>query len=456
MRIALVSREYPPFYGGGIGTYARHIAPALASEGHDVHVVTQSYDETHPRIETIGRLTVHRVPAPGDPAGWTSKTMRFAVLAGRVVSDLARRGAIDVAEFAECEGAGAVYTTLRASGLTQRGGVGAGVPAVIHLHTPTEMLFRLGSIHEKRFTGMLAAYFLAERQAMLHADHICAPSHFIAGWARDHYGLASTPTVIPYAIPGLPEIPSGVERRKRVLFVGRIEPRKGVGALLRAWERVARERPGWTLRLIGADTSTAAEGRSLRAELESGLSDSARRTIEFRDALPPAMLAREYAAASVCVIPSLWENFPNVCIEAMSFGRPVIVSDQGGMKEMIGGTAAGETFRSGDPESLAEAIVGMLSESTERLSERGRIGRLRIGSICEQRAVAAQRIAMYEQAIESASRGGVAVEQRDSRLRHWRRMRSAAQGNSNEIGLPALDDLAARWLGASSPEGAAA
>jgi len=451
VRIALVSREYPPFFGGGIGTYARHIAPALAERGHDVHVVTQSYDETHPRIETHGRLTVHRVPAPGDPAGWTSRIMRFAALAGRVVCDLARRDEIDVAEYAECEGAGAFMTVLGAAGLGRGEHVSIAPPSVIHLHTPTEMLFRLGSIHEKTLTPGLGAYFLAERAAIHHADHICAPSQFIADWARDHYSLERTPTVIPYAIPGLPELPADVQPQRRVLFVGRIEPRKGIEVLLRAWERVAPDHPDWMLRCIGRDTSTGLDGCSLRACLESGLADSAREQVEFRDALPPAMLAREYAAASICVIPSLWENFPNVCIESMSFARPVLVSDEGGMKEMIADTRAGRTFRSGDPESLATALDGLLSESEDRLRERGRAGRARIAVMCDESSVVRARIEMYERVIEEAGRRSTNQDRVRRRLGFWKQTQRAASLDLNLVGLPDLPERMARWLHLEEP-----
>ncbi|MEC9373249.1 MAG: glycosyltransferase family 4 protein [Planctomycetota bacterium] len=444
MRIALVSREYPPFFGGGIGSYARHIAPALAEAGHEVHVVTQTFDETHPRFAVeghAGRLMVHRAPCPGDPAGWTSLTMRFATLASRIVARLAREKRIDVVEFAECEGAGAVLTALRAAGCP------IGAPTVVHLHTPTEMLFRLGSIHDKTLTAPLAAYLLSERISIRMCDHICAPSAFIAKWAREHYELPTLPTVIPYAIEGVPPL-SPPAARNRVLYVGRIEPRKGVEPLLLAWTHIAERHPAWTLRLVGRDTSTAQDGRSMRAYVSSLIPESLRSRVEFVDALPPESLHREYAEASICVIPSLWENFPNTCIEALSHARPVVVSDRGGMMEMVGDTDAGLSFASGDHIDLGRTLDRMMSESPDRLAARGMRGRRRIAQMCDKSAVVAARIRMYERAVADTEprRSRPTPDRVTARLALWRQMRDAAGGNLDTLDLPSLPETMSRWL----------
>jgi glycosyltransferase involved in cell wall biosynthesis len=448
--IALVSREYPPFFGGGIGTYAAHVAPALAAAGVRVHVVTQAFDETHPRYAERDGVAVHRVPFPGSPASRTAGLLRFAAESGRVVADLAARGAIDVVEFAECEAAGAILTMLDRAGSTLAPRLGA--PSVVHLHTPTEMLFRLGSIHDREMSAGLAAHVLFERASLLAADHVCAPSRFIAAWAQGHYDLPATPTVVPYAIRGLPDIPRVAPRRRRVLHVGRIEPRKGVEPLVRAWMRVAPSHPGWTLRLVGGDTRTGPAGGSMRAAIRALLPSRLAGTVELVDGVPPALLAREYAAAAVCVIPSLWENFPNTCIEAMSFARPVVISDEGGMREMVGDTDAGVTFRSGDADDLVRVLGGLLDEPAERLAARGLRGRERIAALCDPAVVARQRVAMYESVRDGARRGmtrptrGRPVSTRRGWHDLWRHAQDVSARRSPDLGLPALPHRLARWL----------
>lgn len=444
--IALVSREYPPFFGGGIGTYARWVVPALASAGVRVHVVTEAHDATHPRVELEGMVTVHRVPVSTGRGGWTSAAARFSINAGRVVANLTRRGAIDVAEFAECEAAGAATLLMR--------GAGRAIPTVVHLHTPSELLYELRSLSVRRLDASLGAYFEGERLAIRLADVVCAPSHFIARWAESHYSLSDTPTVIPYAL-GPVDAPPPPARQPVVLYAGRIEPRKGVESLILAWKHVIARHPGARLRLAGADTAGAPDGGSLKAYLLSLLDDTQRRTVQFLGRLRPEELAAEYAGASVCVVPSLWENFPNTCIEALTNARPVVVSDNGGMSEMFEGTDAGLVFRAGEPLALADALAGLLSEPAERLADRGRAGRARVLSVCDPARVARLRVEMYMRAIERAATTGGQEGRTAGVLSEWKRCEDLLRGRTDTLSMPVIDGPIARWIELSGATGGA-
>ncbi len=442
LSIALVSREYPPFFGGGIGTYARWIVPALAAAGVRIHVVTEAHDRSNPRIELTGMVTVHRVPLALGRGGWTSAAARFSINAGRKVAELSRRGEIDAAEFAECEGAAAALLLMRGSGPR--------VPTVVHLHTPSEMLHELRSLAARALDASLGAYIQGERLALRLADQICAPSRFIADWARQHYGLAETPVVIPYAIGPAPEAPPQTSD-SRVLYVGRIEPRKGVESLIHAWKQVVSHRTDARLRLAGADTSGAPDGGSLKAYLLSLLSETERPTVQFTGRLRPDELADEYAAAAVCVVPSLWENFPNTCIEALTSARPVVVSDNGGMAEMIEGTDAGTVFAAGDPDSLARALSEMLDESPQRRAARGRAGRERILSMCDPDRVAAQRIELYRRTMRRCHEASHSADGSSALLAEWRRCEGLLQGRTDSMAMPPLGGGIARWITPAQP-----
>lgn len=442
--IALVSREYPPFFGGGIGTYARWIVPALAEAGVRVHVITEAHDQTHPRVEFVGSVTVHRLTMPMGRGGWTSAAARFSIHAGRKVAQLASRGEIDVAEFAECEGAAAALVLMRSI-------LPRGVPAtVVHLHTPSEVLFELRSLSTKPLDASLGAYFEMERLAIRLADRVCAPSRFIADWATDHYQLPREPAVIPYA---LAPAPSAAEpsQSKKVLYVGRIEPRKGVEALILAWKSVHAAHPDATLLLAGADTSGAPDGGSLQSYLLSLLTPAERASVRFLGRLRPEALGEEYAGAAVCVVPSLWENYPNTCIESMLHARPVVVSDNGGMAEMIGESEAGLVCRAGDPVTLAAAIGRVLEEPVEARGRRGRIGRERILRLCDPARIAAARIEMYRHAVEEAGRG--ATRESGGVMSEWKRCESLLAGDLTGLALPTFDGDVARWIGANRGDG---
>jgi len=431
--IALISREYPPFSGGGIGTYARSVAPALARAGAHVHVITQAYDRTA-SVETSGRVTVHRLPLAGAPNERSLATLRFGALAGRRAAELHRDGVIDVAEAPDCEAGGFALATLSAAG------VGAQPPLVVHLHTPTEQVRALESLGlGAEISGPLAAWMLSERAALVGATAVCAPSAFIADWAHARYALPARPTVIPYPLESIPRDVAPKPRR-RVLFAGRIEPRKGVAELLQAWTDVARAHPDWTLRLAGGDTSTGPGSTSLTNALREALPADTRDRVEFLGPLPTVDLERERAAAAMCVIPSRWENFPYACIEAMASGRVVVVADNGGMREMVGESEGGRVVRAGDAADLAAGLSELIGEGVDRLAARGRAAQLQIRRLCDPSAVAERRLSMYRELIEPARacrrRPHQMRRSAESRLRLWRCLVAGAAGRVDLLDLP--------------------
>lgn len=434
--IALVSREYPPFYGGGIGTYARWIVPALASHGIRVHVITEAHDRTHPRVESDGNVTVHRIPIGMGKGGWPNAALRFSIQAARQIASLYRSGRIQVAEFAECEAAG--IATLVCNPCRP--------PTIVQLHTPSEQLFVLRSLSTRTIDVPHRVYFESERLAMHLADDILAPSRFIADWARDHYRFPRDPKVIPYATGPLPstEDTRHPSDDTVIFFAGRIEPRKGVESLILAMNEVSRAYPKATLRLAGGDTSGSPEGGSMRAYLQSLIEPHAVDRIHFLGRLDRGELKLEYARASLCVVPSLWENFPNTCIESMSYARAVLVSDQGGMQEMIGDTRAGRTFTAGDPANLACVMKAMLAESTQTLAERGRIARERIEYLCDPDRVAAERIEHFRRVIQK--HGTSPARNQDGTLRAWAGLESALAGDTDSFQPPPVSQQILRWV----------
>lgn len=187
---------------------------------------------------------------------------------------------------------------------------------------------------------------------------------------------------------------------RTLLYAGRLEQRKGVDTLIRAWNRVAEGAPGWRLRLAGDDTNTAPGGGSCRGWLESLLEPALRERVRFLGRLSADELAEERRHASIAVIPSRWENFPNTCIEAMASGLAVIVSDHGGMAEMLGlpakrgraDGAYGSVFPAGDDEALATVLRRWMEMTATERVEAGLAARERIAELCDPGTVATQRI----------------------------------------------------------------
>jgi glycosyltransferase involved in cell wall biosynthesis len=139
-----------------------------------------------------------------------------------------------------------------------------------------------------------------------------------------------------------------------ILYVGRLEAVKGVDVLLNAFSRVLSDSKETRLRIVG-DGSQRETLQALARKL--GLSDS----VEFAGWVKPHDIAKEYAAAQMLVVPSIWpENLPTVITEALAVGRPIIGSNRGGIPELIDDGSSGFIVESGDEKALAEAIHAVL------------------------------------------------------------------------------------------------
>lgn len=149
-----------------------------------------------------------------------------------------------------------------------------------------------------------------------------------------------------------------------VLFVGQLVPIKGLDILLAAW-RMLRERGA-----AGADDRLLLIGEGpLRAELErrAGAAPVAG-TVRILGGMPQSEIARWLVASNLFCLPSRSEGFPNVVVEALACGIPVVASDVGGIHEVISSSVNGIMFPSGDSTALALAIENALAEDWSTLT----------------------------------------------------------------------------------------
>ncbi|MDW8060449.1 MAG: glycosyltransferase [Thermomicrobium sp.] len=160
--------------------------------------------------------------------------------------------------------------------------------------------------------------------------------------------------------------------RPIALFVGRIDPVKGIGTLLAAWRLVVTElapaRP--LLLFLGGTFETGPAGsrpdpalaRVIAEARRSGLGES----IRFLGSRPREELPLYYNAADLCLIPSLYESFGLVAVEAMACGTPVVASHVGGLRFSVEHEVSGLHVPPGDPDALAAATVRGLTDHALR------------------------------------------------------------------------------------------
>jgi glycosyltransferase involved in cell wall biosynthesis len=398
-------REYPPaaYPPGGIGTYVRHIVRLLAEAGETVHVIAHRWDGA-PQVceESVsGRLIVHRVALDepirdGSSNGDALSKLRglldssfpaqtFAWQAAQLAERLIEREAIGVIEAQEWEAPLYYLQVRRAVGLGPR----RQPPCVVHLHSPSEQIFAANGwetdVADYRPATAMEAYSI-ER-----ADALLCPSRFLAEQILHRYRVDSTRlSVVPYPLGDVVRIERSAETWSsgRVCCVGRLEARKGVFECVDALSDLTREFPNLEVTFVGADTPVHATGGPMVGDaMRSRLSSQARRRVRFAGSLDQRGVGNILARACVAVVPSRWENFPYACIEAMGSGLPVVVSPNGGMRELIDDELSGWIANEATADGLAMAIGRALSATPDRRARMGDAAATSVRRRCKNDAI---------------------------------------------------------------------
>lgn len=419
MKHLIISREYPPaaYPPGGIGTYVASIARLLAEKGETVHVIGQRWYGAPAEQESFveGRLIVHRIgasdlPPHADPAEgvrlrreleglkktdfpkqWFS--WHAALLAERLIAE----EGIDVIEGQEWEAPLYHFLLRRALGF----GPTRTPPCIVHLHSPSVFIRRYqGAPETPRAYPTMARM---EAFCIQAADALLCPSYYYAAQAEAHFRLRpDSVRVIPYPVGSIPFIERSTETWETgsICFVGRLEPRKGIIEWIAAAERVAKTVPDVSFDFVGTDTW------KLRPLLEGRLTPSLRRRFRFHGSKSREEVLNHLARARAAVVPSRWDNFPNVCLEAMGTGLPVIATRLGGMIQLVEDGRTGwltpDTGVAGMTDGLVEALGRCLATPAKERAAMGLAASQTVASICDNNSIV---IANLEYRAAIAERG---------------------------------------------------
>ena len=359
----MVARTVPPVDRGGIQNHVLELATALTAQGVDVtaYLLKGDYPEDLPfRVEQVSY-----VPLPRLTAG---QYVSFSLAAGRRL----RGGDHDVVHGHSMYGWGAA--------LSRTG------PMVVTCHGTQLNEFRAtrATTRDPNHTTTDYISFRMERYAARRADLVITVSEENRADVVEQYGVpGERMRVIPNGIrpdrfhEARPEGPT-------VLFVGRLHQRKGVDHLLRAMPAVLEHVPDARL-LVAGSGEREADLKALKVELDLG--DS----VEFLGFVPDADLPDLYARASVFTMPSLYEGFGIVMIEAMASSVPVVAFATGGAPEVIEDGVNGHLA---DPATLADRLVDVLSDPAGAAAM-GRRGRRLVEERYSWEAVARRTAEVY-------------------------------------------------------------
>jgi N-acetyl-alpha-D-glucosaminyl L-malate synthase BshA len=341
MKIAILVLMFPPKWLAGeeIATY--NIAKYLAKRGHEVHVVT-SLDKGLPRESTEQGFYVHRTSWRRVRfLGFIPFWLKILLLVKKIKPDIVHGQDI----------------------------VGMGVPSFL-----AKRLLKRPCIIWGRGTDVyLPGLFIRPLSKLIlrNANTVIALTEDMKRemqkiWNRDIF-------VIPNGIDleRFDDLPRDEMRVKlqvkvderRIIFVGRFRPDKGVTYLIKAMDIVRQRDQSARLMLVGEGPEEDSL-RQLVGQLNLGS------CINFVGQIPNERVPQYMAAADVFVLPSLYEGFPNVVLEAMASGLPIVASKVGGLPEIVEDGQNGFLVEPKNPEQIADKILLLLrdDELTRRIS----------------------------------------------------------------------------------------
>ncbi|MEM0487666.1 MAG: glycosyltransferase family 4 protein [Candidatus Bathyarchaeia archaeon] len=352
-RIMMFTWEFPPRIIGGISPHVYNLSKELAENGAEVYVITCDFPgaPAHEKVDDVEvfRVDSYKNPAP-DFASWVYlMNMNMQKEAASIIRDL---GGVDILHAHDWLVAAAtiglkhvfrkpLIATIHSTEVGRRGGIYSDYERMIH-----------------------------ETEAWLtyEAWRVICCSNYMLIHVREFFNLpADKMVMIPngvntgeydmYLKENLREFRNkfASSEEKIVLFVGRLVYEKGAQVLIRAAPKI--------LEKVNARIIIVGNGYMKEQLLALAESMGVAHKVTFTGFLDEESLKKLQVCADVAVVPSLYEPFGIVALEAMAAKSPVVVSDTGGLSEIVEHDVTGVKIRPNDPESLAWGVTRILLDN---------------------------------------------------------------------------------------------
>jgi glycogen synthase len=355
-RVLILSWEYPPLIEGGLARHVRKLSESLAEQGTEVHVLTRGGEES-PSEELTAGVHIHRVREPSRPrdlgefVAWVEHMNSDMLAAGVELGD---RFAFDLVHGHDWLVASACDHLARRFS----------APLVTTIHA-TEHGRHQGWVdkHPQSYIHGVEAWITNR------SDRVIACSYYMREQIADIFGVPDDRvSVIPNGIDPedlQPQDEAELERlraefaapdEKLVLLIGRLVYEKGFQFALEAMPVLIERQPGTRFLVAGSGTH---EEELRRQAQDLGLLEHG----TFLGWIGDDVLHSLYPISDLCVVPSIYEPFGLVALEAMASGCPCIVADTGGLREVVPTDEVGLRFAARDPEALAEVAERVLADA---------------------------------------------------------------------------------------------
>lgn len=336
----------PPSRGGAIERWIRDAGTRLASRGHNVHVMSRDHGDDRPS-ETVDGVRYHYVAIP--PV--IDRGLPAVMLRGLWHYEGARRVIAAVKP-------DIVHHHSRPAGLWLSAGGAPAAKQIISLHS-MDYGWAFGYARWDQ-----RAFNLGFRKA----SAVLGVSNFIREHAESRYpSIRSKSATVYNGVDGGLFCPDTEPVDPPILYVGRVEERKGVHVLVDAFEQViSKQRPNTRLRIVGPHSYWDAQPSPYYRALTERCAANPR--IELHGpSYDDAELAAIYRDSACTIVPSTFpEALGLTSLEAQASGVPVVVSNAGGLPETVSAGKSGLVFENGNAAQLAEAVLSIIGNPDRR------------------------------------------------------------------------------------------
>jgi len=370
LKIAFLTREYlPDTAWGGQAVMYHTLAVALAARGHEVHVICQAIGKPKDNVEN--GVFVHRVGT--NPKRYSAiARINYSFYAWRKLNEVIKTHTIEIVD-AACWGAeGFLYSLFKS------------VPLIVGVATSSLDMLETKTYSSKREYWIFRFLSFAEYFTVKRANKVVAYSQHVYKHLTSKLSIAPDKVDVVHHAVDIDKykfVDSDIRQKLGVsndehliLFIGRLESRKGAHILCQAIPHIVEQNPDVKFVLLGRDTDTAPDGGSFKHYFfnqarSGGFIDN----LLFIDFLPNNELIQLYSACDIFISASLRESFGLTVIEAMSCGKPVVATSVGIVPELQYYSSKGvSVVPAGNAQRLAGAIIDFLSFDDKYRRELGK------------------------------------------------------------------------------------
>jgi glycosyltransferase involved in cell wall biosynthesis len=371
----LLTSEYPPFFGGGIGTYCAATAKMLSGKGHSVSVFVN--DASVSNIQTdekngirIIRFNTSRTKSSSFLGHVTNISYEFAHIVKHFIEKEGKPDCIEAQEYL-----GIAYYLLQYKFLLYEWC--RDVPVVITMHSPSSLYMEYNHVPMYRYPN----YWICEMEwfCLQAADQVISPSQYMLRELEKRFVLYNKnidviPNPFDEESANITTISISEEKADEIVFYGKLTAQKGAFRLLAYFKELWDKGFSRPLYLLGGqDIIYHPEGITMgdivrkryKNYIASGL-------LRLENRIKPSDIATRLLKAEVVIIPSDNDNLPYVVFEMMALGRIVLVSKQGGHTEVVENGVDGFIFDHSEPETFfkqLDVILNLTREQRTRLSD---------------------------------------------------------------------------------------